>query len=120
MPIRVVIVDDDANWRLLYRLMLEKDGEIEIIAEFERAEEALEKVPSLSPDVAVVDFSLPGMTGLQFAEKIRGASNTKVILVSAHEPDYINGIGLQELPVVYKSYSEDLLQTIKTISAAPA
>jgi DNA-binding NarL/FixJ family response regulator len=60
MRIKVVVVEDDPIWRSLYRTMLGKDPDLEIISEFESAEEALEHIPRLNPDVAVVDYTLPG------------------------------------------------------------
>lgn len=120
MSIKVLIVEDDANWRVLYRLMLGSDKDIEIVAEFERAEKALEQIPYLYPDVAVVDLSLPGMTGLEFAEQLREYPAIKVIIVTAHDPAYLEGLRKQEIPMVDKACSEDLLPTIKTMYAKQA
>ncbi len=120
MSIKVLIIEDDANWRVLYRLILGSDKEIEIVAEFERAETALERIPYLYPDVAVVDLSLPGMTGLEFAEKLREYPAIKVIIVTAHDPAYVERHRMQEFRMVDKACSEELLQTIKTLYAKQA
>jgi DNA-binding NarL/FixJ family response regulator len=117
MPIKVLILEDDMIWRTLYRLLLEKDTDVEIIAEFETAEEALRQIPRLCPDVAVVDLSLPGMRGEEFAKRLKEYPAIKVIIVTAHDPAYVASLQLQEMSVVDKTYSNELLQKIKAIGA---
>jgi DNA-binding NarL/FixJ family response regulator len=117
MPIKVMILEDDAVWRTLYRLLLGSDADLEIIAEFETAEEALRQIPRLRPDVAVVDLSLPGMTGQDFAERLKEYPAIKVIIVTAHDPAYVASLQLQEMSIVDKAYSNELLQKIKAVGA---
>jgi DNA-binding NarL/FixJ family response regulator len=117
MPIKVLLLDDDASWRLLFRLMLKGDKNIEIAGEFETAEEALEQVPRLNPDVAVVDLSLPGMSGAEFVEKLRAFPAIRILVVTANDYAYVEGLRMQEVRVVDKTFSDRLLQEIKSICA---
>jgi YesN/AraC family two-component response regulator len=118
MSIRTLIVDDDANWRFLYRLMAERDEEIEIIGEFESAEHALNEIPRLRPDVAIVDFSLPAMSGVQFAEKLKRYPDVKVIILTAYEIEYVKGFLTDNISVVNKENAEEVLDKIKSLCSA--
>jgi DNA-binding NarL/FixJ family response regulator len=119
MSIKVLIVEDDETWRMLFQLMLKGENGIEIIGEYERAEEALENIERLSPDVAVVDLSLPGMAGNEFAEKLKQYPAIKVLIVTAYDQDYIAGLGLDGCAVVNKTYSEELVGKIRELGGSP-
>ena len=69
MP-RVLVVDDDPNMRDLVSIRLRKAGHRVLCAE--SAAEALELVESRgAPDVAVLDVTMPGMTGLELLPAMR-------------------------------------------------
>ena len=61
--LRIILVDDHAVVRTGYRLLLENDPKIEVIAELESGEEANQQARELNPDVIVMDLSMPGMGG---------------------------------------------------------
>jgi DNA-binding NarL/FixJ family response regulator len=120
MSLKVLIVEDDPNWRCLYRIMLKGDADIEIVGEFDNAESALDEIGHLLPDVALVDLSLPGMTGVKLAESLGKFPAIKVIIVSAYESEYVKGLSHQRFSVVNKTCSDELLQKIKEVAAQPA
>lgn len=62
-PLRIILVDDHAVVRTGYRLLLENDSDIEVIAELESGEQANQQARELNPDVIVMDLSMPGMGG---------------------------------------------------------
>jgi DNA-binding NarL/FixJ family response regulator len=90
MPKRIVIIDDDETSRFLYRYYFKSVSEVEIIAEFENAEDALAEIPLLKPDMVIVDYTLPGMSGLEFAGRLNQYPEMKVSLVTGREPDSFN------------------------------
>ena len=64
-PIKLILVDDHAIVRVGLRMMLEAEPDLEIVAEAESGEEALERVDQFGPDVVIMDVSLPGMSGVE-------------------------------------------------------
>lgn len=89
--IRTLIVDDQNLVREGIKMLLEKTDEIEIVADANDGESALEKIESLRPDVVLLDIDMPGIDGLTVAEQVRHKfPQTEIIMLSSHqEPSYI-------------------------------
>ena len=84
--IRVLIVDDHALVREGTRQLLEREGGIEVLATTGSAEEALELLGPLGPDVAIVDVNLPAMNGLELAAKVVASyPAVRVLILSAYD-----------------------------------
>lgn len=82
MPLRVVVVDDDARFRLMARRVLSADG-VDVVAEAGTGEEAMVVLAESRPDVVLLDVRLPGIDGLEVARRLRPHDgSTAVILVS--------------------------------------
>ncbi|MFT5320034.1 MAG: two-component system invasion response regulator UvrY [Pseudohongiellaceae bacterium] len=79
--LRIILVDDHAVVRTGYRLLLENDPQIEVIAELESGEEANKQARELNPDVIVMDLSMPGMGGLEAIRRIKAKNPEIYILV---------------------------------------
>lgn len=85
-PIRILIADDHSLLRAGLRSLLENLEGFEVVGEAANGYEALDLIDSLRPDVALVDISMPEMTGLEVALKANIAfDSTKVIIVSMHK-----------------------------------
>jgi len=67
---RVVVVDDHSLPRVAARAMLASSGDLVLVGEAGSGEEALSIVPSLSPDVVLMDVDMKGMDGAQAAAKL--------------------------------------------------
>lgn len=89
--IRVVVADDHSVVRAGIRSVLEAVGGISVVGEAEEAEGALELTASLTPDVLLVDVSMPGRSGLEVAREVsRRFPATAVLIVSMHDhPGYV-------------------------------
>jgi DNA-binding NarL/FixJ family response regulator len=84
--IRVLIVDDHAILRSGVRMLLDTEGDIEVVGEAESAETAVERARELSPDVVLLDISMPGGSGIQAIEQVRGVSpGSRVIILTMHD-----------------------------------
>jgi two-component system, NarL family, response regulator DegU len=89
--IKVVLADDHVVVRNGIRVLLENEGEIEVIGEASNGKEALEVAHRLQPDVLILDIRMPVMTGLEASSKIQDyAPHTKVLILSMHnDEEYI-------------------------------
>jgi len=86
--IRILIVDDSATKRSLYKGMLETEG-YEII-EATNGEEGMDKAKNGSPDIIIADLAMPKMDGFKMIERIKKDEKGKfipVICVSATYKD---------------------------------
>jgi two-component system, NarL family, nitrate/nitrite response regulator NarL len=80
----VIVADDHPIYREGIVRALSASGRIEILAEFENGSSALAAVRELDPDVALLDYKLPGLDGIAVAGAIaREGLRTRVLLVSA-------------------------------------
>jgi len=75
----VLCVDDDPDYLRSVARLLSRRGYR--VSAFEDADRALEAIPWLKPDVALVDIMMPGMGGLDLAQKIREKSNGRIPVV---------------------------------------
>jgi len=86
--IRVIIAEDHAVVREGTRQLLEREQDIEVVGEAANGAEALALVERLSPDVAIMDISMPEMTGIEATEKIKAARPaTAVLILTAYDDD---------------------------------
>jgi Response regulator containing a CheY-like receiver domain and an HTH DNA-binding domain len=69
-PIRVMIVDDTLHVRNMLSSMLTIDG-FEVVGSFGSGQEAIDAVVELDPDVAVIDYKMPTMDGIETARRMR-------------------------------------------------
>src|SRR5580765_4226259 len=84
-PLRVLIAEDHRLVRAGLRKLLEELSGIEIVGEAGDGRDALAQVEAKRPDIALLDIAMPGLNGLEVAEKIVGEHpGTRVILLSMH------------------------------------
>jgi DNA-binding NarL/FixJ family response regulator len=90
-PIRVLLADDHKLVRAGFRAMLTTLGNVEVVAETGDGREALELLEKHRPDIALVDITMPSLTGLEVAKRVRrDFPDVRVIILSMHTTeDYI-------------------------------
>ena len=66
----IFLVEDHAGFATALNNMLSQNQGLKIVAVAGTAEEALEQLPGLKVDLALIDFSLPDMTGLSLLERL--------------------------------------------------
>ncbi len=85
---RVLLADDHAVVRSGLRAVLESETDIEVVAEAEDGSEAVEKAIENEVDLAILDVSMPRLTGLQAtAELIRRRPGMRVLILSVHDSE---------------------------------
>lgn len=89
---RIMIVDDDPLVTQSLKIILEKDGDIEVASLCGSGREAVEAYPEVKPDVVLSDIRMEDMDGLEATAKILELdANAKVILLTTFlDDEYIN------------------------------
>jgi DNA-binding NarL/FixJ family response regulator len=85
MSITILLADDHRILREGLRSLIEKQADMEVGGEAEDGRQAMRLARELSPDVAVVDISMPDLNGIEATRQIVSErSGTKVIALSVH------------------------------------
>ena len=83
---RVLLADDHAVVRSGLRAVLEREADIRVVAEAADGHEAVEKALANQVDLAILDVSMPRLTGLQAAAELRRRqSPVRVLILSVHD-----------------------------------
>jgi len=76
----IMVVDDEAPITKVIEDILAPEGYTVVVAN--DGNEALEKLKSVKPDLMLIDFFMPGMSGRELAEKIRADPNLKDLKIA--------------------------------------
>lgn len=119
MLARILLVDDHALVRQGLRSLLEREGFV-VVGEAADGLEAVQQVRSLSPDIVVMDISMPSQNGLNASREIRQmSSDTKVILLTQHTEEMYIADALEAGVAGYvlkAQVSSDLIHAIQQVS----
>lgn len=85
--IRVLIVDDSPTMRAIIRRALVGDHEIDVIGEAGDAHEARSEIKRLEPDVITLDINMPGMSGLEFLDRLMRLHPMPAVVLSSAGKD---------------------------------
>ena len=86
--LHILIADDHGIVRSGIRMLIDRQAGMQVVAEAEDGIQAVELAQATHPDVAILDVTMPRMTGLQAAREIRArAPQTSVLLLSMHDDE---------------------------------
>ena len=118
--IDVLIADDHGIVRSGLRMLIERQNDMQVVAEVSDGVRALERSQAQRPDVAVLDVSMPRMTGLQAAREIRShVPDTRVLLLSMHDDEryFFEGLEAGAAGYVLKRAADtDLIGAVRTVA----
>ncbi|PIU55103.1 MAG: hypothetical protein COS88_05520, partial [Chloroflexi bacterium CG07_land_8_20_14_0_80_51_10] len=132
---KVLLVDDYAPIGDLFRQLLEKQQDMRVVGEAGDAEDAVNKIKDLVPDVVLMDLSLPGSSALEATHAIRvGSPGTRVIWLEAVADDVYKSEatkagaagciakvcpGTELLNVIRSTYAQDRNEEITKLARKP-
>jgi DNA-binding NarL/FixJ family response regulator len=84
MPIRVVVIDDDADYRSLFRFNLQLEHDITVIGEAAEGETGVALALQEQPDIVVMDLMMPRINGFEATKRLkRSQPAVKVLAVTS-------------------------------------
>ncbi len=93
--VKILVVDDDKNFREILRLNLQKAGFVNI-QEATNGNEALELISTFKPDLVILDVVMPDKDGIDTALEIKSKDefkNTKFIFLTNYGEDILKEVG---------------------------
>jgi len=118
--IRVLIADDHGIVRSGLKMLIDRQPDMKVASEAEDGIEAVEKVLSDRPNVAVLDVSMPRLTGLHAARQIRShTEDVQVLMLSMHDEDayFFDALEAGASGYVSKRGADgDLITAIRTVA----
>ncbi len=122
--LRIILADDHTILRNGLRLLLERQPEFAVVGEAGNGREAVDLATRARPDVVIMDIAMPGLNGIEAAQRISSAhSRTAIIILSVHSDEaYI----LRALKAGARGYllkdspEGDLIQAVHAVAAGKA
>jgi DNA-binding NarL/FixJ family response regulator len=119
--IRVVIADDHHIFRQGLLKLLTTSTDVKVVADTGDGSEALSLIVKEKPDMAILDITLPGLSGFEVAEELQKKGlSTKIIFLTMHNDPLTARKAIQSFAdgyVIKDNAFEDLLYAIKSVNA---
>jgi DNA-binding NarL/FixJ family response regulator len=120
-PVRVVVVDDHDIVRSGVVSLLSREADISVVGSAATGEGALHLIGRRGADVAILDYSMPGMTGSELCQEIRRRfPSVSVIMLTSYLDDNVVAAAMRAgaRAYVYKDVvASDLVGTIRSVVA---
>ncbi len=115
----ILLCDDHTVIRQGLARILDDDPELKVIGEAENGRDAVKKTEELTPDVVLMDITMPLLNGIEATRQIRKlCPETKIIILSMHSHDYyiseLFSLGVSGY-LLKKSSGEDIIKAVKAV-----
>jgi len=114
--VQVLVVDDEAQIRVVLRAYLEREGYS--VEEASNGEQAVALAEKLRPDLVLLDIGLPDIDGLEVLRRLRTTSDVYVVMVTARaeEVDLLVGLSVGADDYIAKPFSpREVVARVKTV-----
>ena len=123
--LRVIVADDSQFMRVAYRRILETQEHLEVVGMAGDGIEALRLAETLAPDVAILDVRMPGMTGIEVAQRITARNpGTGIVIISAYDDtQYVVELlrrGARGKAYLLKTSIDEIDELIRAVEAVAA
>ena len=124
MKKKILIVDDHEVVRLGLKSLLDQYPQYEVVSEASNADEAIQKVNELVPDIVLMDIRLPGKSGIEACEEITANHpDIKVIMLTSYAEDEMLFSSIKSGAsgyVLKQINSEGLIQSLEAVARGEA
>ncbi len=107
MKIRALIVDDEPLARKRVRLLLTEEVDIEIVGECEDGVQAVEQIPTLKPELLLLDVQMPEMDGFEVLRQVPAELLPIVILTTAYDKHALRAFDAHALDYLLKPFKPE-------------
>jgi DNA-binding NarL/FixJ family response regulator len=122
--IQVFIVDDHPIFRQGLKQVIDSDPRLQVVGEAPNATEALERIKALRPHIALLDFDLPDLNGLQLTQALhRLPQPPHVVILTSYKEESMLNAALDEGVKGYilkENAATDLMNGLKAVAAGEA
>lgn len=123
-PVRVVVIDDHEIIRAGLSALLGRESDIHVVGMASTGEEGLDLIAELKPDVAVIDYSLPRMSGVEVCEEVVAQHpDTSVVVLTSfmHDEVILKSVEAGAQAYVYKDVeARELKRAIRAVAKGEA
>ena len=116
---KVLLVDDHSVVRMGFKMLIDSEQDMDVIAEAESGEAGIKSYKEYNPDITIMDITMPGIGGLEAIERILAHDkNAKILVLSAHEDSVHPKRALNAGALGYltkRSAAEELIKAIRSV-----
>lgn len=124
MPYLIFVVEDHPVMRRAYASVIDHEPDLELCGSSATAEEALARLPDLACDLVVTDLRLPGLSGIEFVQRLHATQpGVQALVISAHEGASFARDALAAGAAAFlekRDLTETLLPTVRRVLAGGA
>ena len=121
MTIRILLADDHQRMRESLHILIDRQPGMEVVAEAENGQTALQLTGSFKPDVVVMDINMPDLKGAEAARQmISGVSGLRFLALSTYSnPEFVDSMFIAGAAgYLLKDYAfEELVRAVQTVAA---
>jgi len=118
-PIRVLVVDDQPVFTEMLRVVLDMQEDIKVVGMAFTGDEGLKMAIETRPDVLLVDYHMPGMTGLEVIQGLREAGEeTTVVVLTADTGEAVMAEAIAAGAAGYITKQQALSEVVQAVRTA--